>query len=86
MNIDEVIEFLKKIDSNSEGWWINPKIALPEEDSCVLVTIQIPKREPKVRSSFYHNGFFMNDNGDVWQDSEQEVKAWMYSPNPYKGE
>ena len=80
----QVIELLKRIDSNLKGCWINPKIALPEEDSCALVTIQIPKREPKVRSSFYHNGFFMNDNGDVWKDSDREIKAWMYSPKPYK--
>ena len=80
----QVIELLKKIDSNSKGYWINPKIALPKEDSYVLVTIQIPKREPKVRSSFYHKDFFMNDNGDVWKDSDREIKAWMYSPEPYK--
>lgn len=69
---------------NSKECWINPKEALPKEDSYVLVTIQIPKREPKVRSSFYQNGYFINDNGDFWKESDREVKAWMYSPEPYK--
>lgn len=61
--------------------WISPKIALPEEDSFVLVTINARGRR-RVRTSFYTNKLFMNDNGDTWRVTDKRLVAWMYSPEP----
>lgn len=64
-----------------KGEWISPKVALPEEDSFVLVTINARGRR-RVRSSFYMNKLFMNDNGDTWRVTDKHLVAWMYSPEP----
>ena len=61
--------------------WISPKIALPEEDSFVLVTINARGRR-RVRSSFYMDRLFMNDNGETWRVTDKHLVAWMYSPEP----
>ena len=63
------------------GEWISPTVALPEEDSFVLVTINARGRR-RVRSSFYMNKLFMNDNGDTWRVTDKHLVAWMYSPEP----
>lgn len=65
--------------------WIPTKEGLPDDQSHVLTTIKIPRkgRIPKVRSGWYQDGLFMNDNGDTWQSTDKEVVAWMYSPKPY---
>ena len=62
------------------GGWIPTAERLPEDKTYVLVTIQIPGRQPHVRSSWYQNGLFMNDNGDVWNATDKELKAWMLLP------
>ena len=67
---------------NGNDGWISPKVALPENKSYVLVTIRVPGRQPHVRSSWYQDGFFMNDNGDTWKKQDKEVVGWMYSPEP----
>ena len=63
--------------------WIPVSERLPENQSLILTTVQIPGREPKVRSGVYHSGLFSNDNGDVWRNTDSEVKAWMPMPEPY---
>lgn len=64
--------------------WILIAERLPDYLEDTLVTIQINNREPKVRSGFYANGCFHNDNGDTWNWNDPEVKAWMPLPEPYK--
>ena len=66
--------------------WIPCKERLPEEMTRVLTTIKMPSREPQVRSGIYSDGFFMNDNGDIWRSADKEVKAWMPLPEPYREE
>lgn len=47
--------------------WIPVSEKLPEENTYVLVTVQVGKREPKVRSGYYYkDGHFHIDNGDSW--------------------
>ena len=64
--------------------WIPVKERLPENKTYVLVTIGIPGRQPHARSGWYQDGFFHNDNGDVWRATDIEVKAWMPLPEPAK--
>lgn len=64
--------------------WIPVKERLPENKTYVLVTIGIPGRQPHARSGWYQDGFFHNDNGDVWRATDIEVKAWMPLPEPYR--
>lgn len=66
--------------------WISVKERLPENETYVLVTIGIPGRQPHARSGWYQDGFFHNDNGDVWRATDIEVKAWMPLPEPYNAE
>lgn len=63
--------------------WIPTKDRLPKNQRYVLVTIEVPGRTPHVRSSFFYNGYFCNDNGETWKADEKEVVAWMYTPEPY---
>lgn len=77
----DAMEMHKKLKVEHKGKWISPKIALPEEDSFVLVTINARGRR-RVRSSFYMNKLFMNDNGDTWRITDKHLVAWMYSPEP----
>ena len=45
--------------------WIPISERLPEDDTRVLVTIQVGNREPRVRSGYYcMDGFFDIDNGE----------------------
>lgn len=83
---DTIEQLAAKVRAENGGGWIPTAERLPEDKTYVLVTIQIPGRQPHVRSSWYQNGLFMNDNGDVWNKSDLEVKAWKYSPEPYKEE
>lgn len=64
--------------------WIPISLSMPKDESYVLTTIHIPGRQPRIRSGWYQSGRFHNDNGDVWRDTDREVKAWMYQPEPYK--
>lgn len=66
----------KAIKALEEPKWIPCSERLPEEMTRVLTTIKMPSREPQVRSGIYSDGFFMNDNGDVWHTADKEVKAW----------
>lgn len=63
--------------------WIPTSKQLPENDTRVLTTIKTPHRTA-VRSGYYDKGLFMNDNGDCWKATDEEVKAWKPLPEPYK--
>ena len=52
----------------------------PKNKSNVLTAIYIPGRQPHVRSGWFEDGLFMNDNGDTWKWTDKEVIAWMYQP------
>lgn len=71
-------------EERPQGVWISTGDRLPENMDNVLVTIQVGNRKPVVRSGFYACGLFNNDNGDVWNWNDPEVKAWMLQPVPYK--
>ena len=79
---------IKALESCSENpnRWIPISERLPKNKSYVLTTIRIPGRVPHVRSGWYQEGFFHNDNGDVWNDTDPEVTAWMPLPEPYTEE
>ncbi len=79
---------LKRLPSvQSEQRWIPKSEKLPEDDTRVLVTIQVGDREPVVRSGYYfRDGHFHIDNGDCWNASDKELKAWMPLPPSYQGE
>ena len=64
--------------------WILIAERLPDRFEDVLITYQIPNREPKVRRALYVDGKFNFDNGDVWNWNDPEIKAWMPLPEPYK--
>lgn len=65
--------------------WIPLNERLPEDNTYVLVTVKVGKREPKVRSGYYYkDGHFHIDNGDSWEARDKELKAWMPLPQPYK--
>ena len=66
------------------SWWIPVREMLPENKTYVLKTIYIPGRQRHVRSGWYQDGFFHNDNGDVWKATDPEVKAWMPLPQAYR--
>ena len=71
---------------NKMNEWTKIQDGLPDHMDDVLVTIQINRREPKVRSGCYiqleDRGLFALDNGDTWNSTDKEIVAWMYSPAP----
>jgi hypothetical protein len=90
-NAERVIEPIKNgelviKEERTQGEWIPIGERLPDYMEDTLVTIQVNNREPKVRSGFYACGCFHNDNGDVWNWNDPEVKAWMPLPEAYKEE
>jgi hypothetical protein len=68
------------------GRWVPISEGLPENKTYVLTTIYIPGRQRHARSGWYQDGFFHNDNGDVWNATDPEVEAWMPLPEPYRAE
>lgn len=69
--------------SENPSKWVSAKDRLPEDKTYILTTIKIPGRQPHSRSGWYHNGYFLNDNGDAWNKDDIEVIAWMPLPEPY---
>ena len=65
--------------------WIPISKRPPEDKTYVLTTIKVPNRIAHARSGWYEDGFFYNDNGDIWKATDMEVIAWMPLPKPYKG-
>ena len=86
--LDMAIKALEQEPSSSENpnRWIPCSERLPEDMTYVLTTIQINSKRVRVRSGNYYHGFFNNDNGDVWNATDEEVTAWMPLPEPYKAE
>lgn len=84
--IHEIIDKAPTIDAEpvKHGEWIPCDERLPDNKTYVLTTIQVSGRQPHVRSGFYHDGFFHNDNGDTWRAIEKPLKAWMPLPMPYR--
>ena len=78
---------LKEQMSSSEepNKWIPISERPPEDKTYVLTTIKVPNRIAHARSGWYEDGFFYNDNGDIWKATDMEVIAWMPLPKPYKG-
>ena len=66
--------------------WIPISKRPPEDKTYVLTTIKVPNRIAHARSGWYEDGFFYNDNGDIWKATDMEVTAWMPLPKPYKVE
>ena len=84
----KAIAKIKELSSSSESQnnWIPCSERLPEECTRILDVVKIPKRKPMVRSGYYANSLFQNDNGDTWNADDMEVIAWMPLPEPYKAE
>lgn len=80
----DILNFVEKQPTINQ--WIPVSERLPDNHSRVLVTIKIPKREPRVRSGYYSDGLFSNDNGDCWRATDPEVTAWCPIPEPWRGE
>lgn len=88
LNFREAYEMaLKSLENERpQGEWILIAERLPDRFEDVLITYQIPNREPKVRRALYVGGKFNFDNGDVWNWNDPEIKAWMPLPEPYEQE
>ena len=80
-------EVFSKIPSaEPERKWIPASEVLPEGAMRVLTTIETNHKGKQVRSGFYYQNYFHNDNGDTWNATDKEVLAWMPLPEPYRGE
>ena len=66
--------------------WISPNDELPKDMDRLLATIVRPDGEKRVRSGHYYKGYFMMDNGGVWNETDKGVQAWMQLPEPYRGD
>ena len=65
--------------------WISPNDELPKDMDRILATIVRSSGEKVVRSGNYFKGYFMMDNGDTWNETDEEVFAWMPLPEPWRG-
>ena len=66
--------------------WIPVSEALPEDMDRLLATIVRSDGSKRVRSGHYYKGLFSMDNGDVWNETDNEILAWMPLVEPYGGE
>ena len=66
--------------------WIPVTDALPKDMDRLLVTIVRSDGSKRVRSGHYYKGLFSMDNGDVWNETDKEILAWMPLVEPYGGE
>ena len=82
-------EYLKEyfMPPAQPGWIPCTTETMPKNKSNVLTVIYIPGRQAHIRSGWYEDGLFMNDNGDTWKATDKEVVGWMYQPKlpkPYR--
>lgn len=79
---------LEVVEKNAQPGWIPCTTeTMPKNKSNVLTVIYIPGRQAHIRSGWYEDGLFMNDNGDTWKATDKEVVGWMYQPKlpkPYR--
>ena len=75
---------VKKVLSERQGEWILINERLPDYMEDILITFQIPNREPLVYRAVFIGGKFNFDNGDTWNWNDPEIKAWMPLPEAYK--
>lgn len=66
--------------------WIPVSEALPKDMDRLLATIVRSDGSKRVRSGHYYKGLFMMDNGDTWNETDEEILAWMPLPEPYRGD
>ena len=64
--------------------WIPVSEALPKDMDRLLATIVRSDGSKRVRSGHYYKGLFSMDNGDVWNETDEEILAWMPLVEPYK--
>ena len=77
------VGYEKGIEERPQEWILIAE-RLPDRFEAVLVTFQIPNREPIVYRAVYGSGKFDLDNGDTWNWNDPEIKAWMPLPEAYK--
>ena len=73
-------------NTRAEWKWIPVSEALPEDMDRLLATIVRSDGSKRVRSGHYYKGLFSMDNGDVWNETDKEILAWMPLVEPYGGE
>ena len=81
------LEKIPSVTPSAQPGWIPCSRELPKNKSYVLTIIYIPGRQAHIRSGWYEDGLFMNDNGDTWKPTDKEVVGWMYQPKlpkPYR--
>lgn len=89
MTLTGIVEVLNMTPPAQPGWIPCTAETMPKNKSNVLTVIYIPGRQAHIRSGWYEDGLFMNDNGDTWKATDKEVVGWMYQPKlpkPWKGE
>ena len=66
--------------------WIPVSEALPKDMDRLLATIVRSDGSKRVRSGHYYKGYFMLDNGDMWNETDKGILAWMPLIEPWRGE
>lgn len=87
--VEEIQEYFENTPSAQPGWIPCTPETMPKNKSNVLTVIYIPGRQAHIRSGWYEDGLFMNDNGDTWKATDKEVVGWMYQPKlpkPWEGD
>lgn len=64
--------------------WIPVSEALPKDMDRLLATIVRSDGSKRVRSGHYYKGYFMLDTGDMWNETDKGILAWMPLPEPWR--
>lgn len=65
--------------------WFPIGTELPDEMERVLITVDGINGRQVRSATYYGNGVFHCDNGEMWKVLEIGLKAWAKLPKPYKG-